>query len=235
MIPDYWISQKIDNRKHMFNTLLENQNELRHYPQEAWENRQCWMKYLISICFQLNFNSSTLYRAIYIYDLYISYKNQKTVSSLDPNLTIISCLNISVKLNEWNTNYTKFFAKYILSDKTNNNKQKYYEASDIAKTEIEILSTINYNTIFTNIYHINAIFMEIVMNNIESPKNKFIISNINKQLLENFSINNCCVNLTPINGGIIIINKTLQIFFNKNNGNNDELQKIINKIIELKN
>ena len=157
----------------------------------ARANMVDWLSFL---CSKLNFTDQTLFRSIIIFDEYISkltIDDSSIINQQYLNLVSIACLSLASKLEEINCNYISFLNEKVL----NTPNEKIFTNNDLTNMEIQILQTLQYNTMFSTPLDFIEIYLDIFKNVLGSNN-----SVINSQLISDI--------------------KTLSINFTKNSLNN---------------
>ena len=141
-----------------FSLYLTKQQLIQSYPEELIPVRTQIVDWLIFLCHNLSFKTETLFRAISIFDLYISRQNS-SISFYEVKLVAIASLSISTKIEEINCNFVQFLTDNVL----NGGNQQIYTTSELTKKEIEILKTLNFNTNQSTSYQFLTIFHQICL------------------------------------------------------------------------
>ena len=173
---DKTLIQKIDEYQNLFKSLKEDEPELLiMLDNPTFEIRNNMINWLIFLCNTLNFNIQTLFRAIVIFDKYISKINfDETFTQEKLNLVTIACLSLATKIEEINCNYVSFFTEKVL----NMPDSEIFTVKDLIRMEMEILKELKYKTLYTTAVD----FMELYL--------KFfkIYFNADEKFLENVKI-----------------------------------------------
>lgn len=222
-----YASKNFDEIKDIFNAHLSKQFVIKKYPISFLKIRSKLVDWIIKVCEKFYFKKETLFRTISLFDMYVSLASQKENETIyKSRLSIVSCLSLATKLNEINSNYTKFFTNTLLNQK---GTTELYTNFDIAQKEMEILQTINYCLNSTNVYHFNNIFVILCLKYIrtEKIKEKFLLKN--EHILKEYLQSEQCVLQSPINCAILVINATLKQF-NKEEINIEEIIRTITSL-----
>ena len=150
-----------------------------------------WLSFL---CSKLNFSEQTLFRSVSIFDEYISkltIDDSSLINQQYLNLVAIASLSLASKLEEINCNYISFLNEKVL----NTPNEKIFTNSDLTSMEIQILKTLQYNTMFSTPLDFIEIYLDIFKNFLGT-------------------------NNSVINSQLILDIKALSINFTKNNLNN---------------
>lgn len=204
------IAKSFEEIKDIFMAHLNTQSTLVKYPSHFLSHRSNYIRWIIEICQKLYLKKETLHGTISLFDLYTTKANQKELEDyFEIKLAVVACLSIATKLNELNNDCMRFFTHNIL----NNAKQDHqYTVQDLVMKEKEILSTIDYETNHSNVYHFNAIFSSVALDYLNSTHDKEQYQKLNERVVTHFLLTDYCVSMSPINSAIFIFNKTLENF-----------------------
>ncbi|MCQ2817357.1 MAG: cyclin [archaeon] len=142
-----------------FQTYSSKQEFIESYPQELLQTRKqiiIWLNYL---CKNLSFRKETFFRAVTIYDLFIS-KSNKNFTLFQLKLTAIACLSLSTKIEEINCNFVEFLTSNVLNSQT----EKIYSIKDLALKEIEICKTLKFKLQISTTYQFLTVLQQISFN-----------------------------------------------------------------------
>lgn len=181
------------------------QTFIHSYPNEMLLYRSHFIEWLIFLNKTLSFRTETLFRAITIFDIYIS--KLKKFNLTETKLALIACLNIATKLEEVNVNFLKFFTERCLNEE---NQPQGFTSCDLAKKEIEVLKVLNFRTNYTTPYDLLSVFQQLCLNMFKNDFNKtnFII-NISEEILINCLYDQNYIYLCPKQIALFTINQTL--------------------------
>ena len=98
---DYQEKKSQKELSETFSLYLTKQQLIQSYPEELIPVRTQIVDWLIFLCHNLSFKTETLFRAISIFDLYISRQNS-SISFYEVKLVAIASLSISTKIEEIN-------------------------------------------------------------------------------------------------------------------------------------
>ncbi len=122
------------------------------------------------------------------------------------NLELFSlvCLSIATKEIEYNCNYVSFFVDVVLPNYFN----KIYSKKVFIAKEMQVLMTLNFKILNTNIYDFNMIFLSLF--NLSSFDESYseIIKNTNRQVLFKYLIDDNSATKSPLNVCLDIIKET---------------------------
>ena len=173
------------------------------YPNEMLLYRPHFIEWLIFLNKTLSFRTETLFRAITLFDIYIS--KLKKFNSSETKLAFIACLNISTKLEEVNVNFLKFFTERCL-----NEEPQSFTSCDLAKKEIEVLKVLNFRTNYTTPYDLLSVFQQLCLNVFKNDFNKInFIMNVSEEILINCLYDQNYIYLCPKQIALFTINQTL--------------------------
>jgi hypothetical protein len=147
-----------------------------------------WLSFL---CSKLNFTDQTLFRSVSIFDEYISNLTIDDSSMINQqylNLIAIACLSLASKLEEINCNYISFLNEKVL----NTPNEKIFTNTDLTNMEIQILKSLQYNTMISTPLDFIEIYLDIFKNFLGTNNimiNSQLISDI-YTLAINFTKNN---------------------------------------------
>ena len=201
---------------------------------EIIEERVNIVHSLIKICKRFNFKNETLYRAISVFDNFLS-KSLKPITNYEElKLISIVCLSLSCKLEEINCNYLIFFKENLIEENT-------YEVKDLIEKEMEILKTLQFKLNFPHFYFFNNVVMQIAISNIykqsetEIPENKEHLDSLcmelarhNEFITKKYVVNKHSIFISPMGSGITCFKMTLLSM--KYNGNLDTAK--INQFVD---
>ena len=118
-----------------FSLYLNKQKLIQSYPLEIIPTRSQMIDWLIFLCQNLSFKPETLFRAVSIFDLYISKSQNEIIFSIyELKLVVIASLSLATKIEEINCNFVNFLADNVL----NGGSEIVYSSKDLTKKEIEI-------------------------------------------------------------------------------------------------
>mgnify|MGYP003571453475 FL=1 len=243
--------QKLSELKSGFFSLKEDEpQKINIKSNELFENetRNNMVKWLVFLCDTLNFNIQTLYRSVIIFDKYISVSNlleDEELTQEKMNLITIGCLSLGTKLEEINCNYVKFFTDKVL----NLPDCQIFSIKDLTQMEMLILKKLNFRTLYNTCYDFLQFFLDIFkylynptdffLENIKSYSLFLMKQNINTNLFLSMTQSDyafCCLNqaFNQLGQFNVMTNlKSVLFLLNKNNENNDNLQR--KKRIEINN
>lgn len=177
---EYFIQLKMDqiNIKNFTNLQKEEGSfEEQRYPNvpEIIEERIKVVDFLIRICKKYNLKNETFFKAVNIFDNFLSKTTEKITNFEEIKFISIICLSISCKFEEVNCNYLIFFKENLLEKNT-------YEMKDLINKEMEILKTLNFKLDIPHFYLFNNIIMQIAISNIYKESNE---RSVNSEVFEN--------------------------------------------------
>lgn len=144
-----------------FSLYLNKQKLIQSYPLEIIPTRSQMIDWLIFLCQNLSFKPETLFRAVSIFDLYISKSQNEIIFSIyELKLVVIASLSLATKIEEINCNFVNFLADNVL----NGGSEIVYSSKDLTKKEIEILQKLNFNTNQSTPYQFLNVFQQLAFN-----------------------------------------------------------------------
>ena len=157
------LEKKIDEFQSTFLSMKEDEpKRINIKNSEFFENetRNNMVKWLLFLCYKLNFNTQTQFRSVIIFDKFISssniiYGEEFTQEKL--NLITIACLSLGTKLEEINCNYVSFFTEKVL----NLPNCEIFTVKDLTNMEFIILKELNYNTLYTTSIDFVSFYLDI--------------------------------------------------------------------------
>lgn len=171
-------------------------------------NRYQIVEWVLFVSKNLNLKSETSFKAVQIFDLFLS-KTKKPVNSIEElQFVAVVCLNLACKVEEVNCNYLNFMRANLMD--------KECSKADFVGKEIEILKTLNFSLSFPNFFDFNTIFVQIALNIMNKLQisvkviNKFLLAN--DLVLKNFAPMKECVFSSPLNSGLICFKTTILAF-----------------------
>lgn len=202
---DYQEKKSQKELSETFSLYLTKQQLIQSYPEELIPVRTQIVDWLIFLCHNLSFKTETLFRAISIFDLYISRQNS-SISFYEVKLVAIASLSISTKIEEINCNFVQFLTDNVL----NGGNQQIYTTSELTKKEIEILKTLNFNTNQSTSYQFLTIFHQICFNLLsEQPQTMNYILNMSENYLLLIIKGENSMSISPCEMAMLAINQTL--------------------------
>ena len=213
MSTDYNLYNEITNNlSELFNNSESKQNVIISYPDEILSNRSRYVEWLIFLNKTLSFRTETLFRAITLFDTYMS--KLKKINLIETKLTLIACLNIATKLEEVNVNFLNFFTERCL----NEDNERHFNSTDLAKKEIEILKLLKFRTNFTNPYDFISTFHQLCMKIFNNDTNQLnYLINISEEILMNCLYDQNYIYLCPKQIALYAIKETLSYLSIYNN------------------
>lgn len=192
-----------------YTSYFNNQSPISSYPLETLAVRKQIIEWVIFICRNLSFKPETLYRAISIFDLFIS-KNTTPVASInDVKLAAVASLNIATKMEELNCNFISFFTQNVLNEEGS----ECYSQKNLAEKEIEILKTLNFKTNKSNVFHFSSILLQLCFNSMENMQQFNWLITVNDQILKQIIKEDCSVYASPVQSALIAFNEALKQVF----------------------
>lgn len=190
-----------------FQVYCSKQVMIGNYPRELLESRYQIVTWLNFLCENLSFRKETLYRAISIYDIYISKVNQN-FSMYQIKLIAIACLSLATKIEEINCNFVNFLTSRVL----NGQDEEIYKSKDLAMKEIEILKKLNFNLNQSTPYQFLTIFQQIAFNVLDQGDQFKMFLSISESFLLSFMQNNNSILFCSKDIAIYVFNQTILQF-----------------------
>ena len=217
---------------------LNKQVTIQSYPIEIIPTRAQMVDWLIFLCHNLSFRQETLFRAVSIFDLYLSKSENEIVFSIyELKLSAIACLSLSTKIEEINCNFVQFLSDNVL----NGGNEVIYTTKDLTKKEIEILQKLNFNTNQSTAYQFLNVFQQICFNFLgeETAKINWILT-MSENYLALVVKNENSIFIPPCEMAMTAINQTLfQLVYNFPNENiafnNGIVCTVISQIQKIRN
>ena len=229
---DYQEKKSQKELSETFSLYLTKQQLIQSYPEELIPVRTQIVDWLIFLCHNLSFKTETLFRAISIFDLYISRQNS-SISFYEVKLVAIASLSISTKIEEINCNFVQFLTDNVL----NGGNQQIYTTSELTKKEIEILKTLNFNTNQSTSYQFLTIFHQICFNLLsEQPQTMNYILNMSENYLLLIIKGENSMSFSPCEMAMLAINQTLfQLAYTFPNENKQIIYCVISQVRSIAN
>ena len=229
---DYQEKKSQKELSETFSLYLTKQQLIQSYPEELIPVRTQIVDWLIFLCHNLSFKTETLFRAISIFDLYISKQNS-SISFYEVKLVAIACLSISTKIEEINCNFVQFLTDNVL----NGGNQQIYTTTELTKTEIEILKKLNFNTNQSTSYQFLTVFQQICFNLLnEQPQTMNYILNMSENILLFIIKGENSMSTSPCEMAMLAINQTLfQLAYTFSNENKQIIYCVISQVRSIAN
>ena len=227
-VPFYWCKRvNLEDLKEYFTEIQNSSIHIldygRNHNKEILTKRTKIVEWLQFVCKNLNFKNETVFKAIHLFDLYMSKVKRDSTSLGEIQLSAVACLNLACKLEEINCNYMSFLKEHLLDDEKN---QYTYTLKDLANKETEILRVLNYKLSSPTIYQFNNVFMQIAISEIikfytkiNAEKNNFPplnflivqLINCNDIILKNYSTMKESVFTDVMSSGLICFKATILV------------------------
>lgn len=202
---------------------------------EIIEERIRMVEWLIKICKKFNLKNETLFKAISLFDYYLSKTTKRKIMRLEEiHFIAVICLNLASKFEEINCNYLIFFKENLL-------EKGVYEINDLIKMETEILKTLGFRINIPNFYQFNNSLMQIAIHNLfdyyekaefkNAEKIKKILNELikhNEIITKRFALLKESIFSSALNSGIVCFKMTLILL----KLNSDIDTRIINDLVD---
>ena len=168
-------------------------------------NRYQIVEWLNFVSKNLNLKSETTFKAVSIFDLFVSWTKKVIESIEDLQFIAVVCLNLACKFEEVNCNYLNFMRTNLIDRKC--------EKVEFIEKEKEILKTLKFKLNVPTFFDFNLIFMQIAINHMTDLKisdkiiKKLILTN--DSIVKNFAPMKECVFSSALNSGLICFKATL--------------------------
>lgn len=167
----------------------------------------------------LNLKSETNFKAVQIFDSYLSKTKEVMEQVEDLQFVAVVCLNLACKFEEVNCNYLNFMRTNLLDRKCD--KAEFIDA------EKKVLKTLNFKLNSPNFFDFNLIFLQLAVNEMISLKISEKIINkltlVNDIIVKNFAPMKESVFSSPLNSGLICFKTTLLALSYLLGNSNDEV------------
>lgn len=231
---DYQEKKTLKELSETYSLYLTKQQLIHSYPEELIPIRTQIVNWLIFLCHNLSFKTETLFRAISIFDLYISKQNSSNiVSFFDVKLVAIASLSLATKLEEINCNFVQFLSDNVL----NGGNQQIYTTTDLTKKEIDILKQLNFNTNQSTAYQFLTVFQQICFNLLnEQAQTMDYILNMSENYLRFIIKSENSMSSSPCEMAMLAINQTLfQLAYTFPKENNRIIYCVISQVKNISN
>ena len=220
-----------DELSETYSLYLANQYLITSYPIQFIQTRNQMIEWIIFLCHHLNFKNETLFKAISLFDIYISKsQNTENIYSIDSvKLIAIACFSLATKIEEINCNFLNFFTENVLNA---GNCQPIYTSKLLAKKEMQILQKLNFKTNQTTCYQFLNIYQQLFANIFKNNQTFSFISQVCEHFLKNLIKDNNVIFMNPSDIAFIAVQQTISHISQQqlNNETNFYIFTFINQI-----
>lgn len=193
--------------KETFTLFLSKQSSIQSYPVEVLPCRAQLVEWMVFLCQNLSFKPETLFRAVSLFDSYLSKAKNIPFNIYELKLSCVACLSLATKLEEINCNFIEFLTDKVLNDETN----KMYSTEQLTQREIEVLMALSFNTNQSTPYQFLNIFQQIVVNVFGQNEKSSCILNSSEYFLTCIVKSENAINLSAKDMALLAINQALQM------------------------
>ncbi|MCQ2819661.1 MAG: cyclin [archaeon] len=178
----------------IYSTYTKRERKIKNYSDVLLTQRESMINWIIFLCDNLSFKRETMYRAITLYDLYLSESfNFMDISFDQLKLTAIACLSLATKLEEINCNYIEFLTSNVL----NSQEEQNYSSKDLVLKEMEILKELKFFSNQTTAFQFLSLFQQICFNVLGDCSEFKQIVDLTNSNLETFILSNQSISYSP--------------------------------------
>ena len=200
--------QNQDELSETYSLYYLNQYLITSYPIQFIQTRNQMIEWIIFLCHNLNFKNETLFKAISLFDIYISKsQNTENICSIDSvKLIAIACFNLATKIEEINCNFLNFFTDNVLNG---GHGQPVYTSKILAKKEIQILQKLNFKTNQTTCYQFLNVYQQLFANVSKNNQTFSYVSQVCEHFLKNLIKDKSAVFTNPSDLAFIAVQQTI--------------------------